>query len=406
VPSPSRKRLSLKVKRNKPTSDHLSLSQSRHRARRDQLSLSQSLSKSAPTTLRSVMSCRTLDDSLGGLDKGERPLRRGPPGNKRGSSVSFSKVNVREYERILGDNPCVSSGVPIGIGWRYAPAPVVMDVDDYEDGRTFPRGRAEYMLPKRVREGMVQEHAGVRRREMVAAVRSVQKAKAQRQRTVINLGRHRSEARVEGAKRKLKKILWPSPSSAALQSKLWNEAHAAALEKAQRLEDSLLKGESVSMRSMYSVGNPRNNVLPSRRSSSGNSGAETGHTWQPRRSSLPVVLGAGQGGNLAPAHAATIAPTHAAKTAPGEHLPSSERAPKQCAVDAIDAKSRPMHRSRSDGALETHGRTPSRRNERRFALRRSAQQIVASESEIEEIFAKLLLDESNKAPCGPSPPAV
>ena len=32
--------------------------------------------------------------------------------------VSFSKIEIREYERAIGDN-VASSGVPISLGWEY-----------------------------------------------------------------------------------------------------------------------------------------------------------------------------------------------------------------------------------------------------------------------------------------------
>jgi len=47
------------------------------------------------------------------------PLSTGQPGPKR--NVSFSHLSVREYEVTLGDNPSVSSGFPVSLGWRYDP---------------------------------------------------------------------------------------------------------------------------------------------------------------------------------------------------------------------------------------------------------------------------------------------
>ena len=48
--------------------------------------------------LRSSMSCRTLEDSL---HRGRSPSQ-GSPGS--GQRISFANVNIREYERVLGDN--------------------------------------------------------------------------------------------------------------------------------------------------------------------------------------------------------------------------------------------------------------------------------------------------------------
>lgn len=46
-------------------------------------------------------------------------------------NVSFANVKVREYERIIGDNPGCSSGAPIGIGWNYHSSEET-ELDDHE----------------------------------------------------------------------------------------------------------------------------------------------------------------------------------------------------------------------------------------------------------------------------------
>jgi hypothetical protein len=50
-------------------------------------------------------------------------------------NVSFSHLKVREYEVTLGDNPSVSSGVPLSLGWRYNPNERIAKFDNIIGGR-------------------------------------------------------------------------------------------------------------------------------------------------------------------------------------------------------------------------------------------------------------------------------
>ena len=222
--------------------------------------------RSVHRPLRSAMSSRTLHESL---HRGKSAGRNEKRGRSR-SVVSFDQVNIREYERILGDNPSCTSGPPLSIGWRFSPHQTVFSVDDFEHGKgNMPRYKSAFLVPKAIRERVLKEHAGVSRREMVETVRGIQKQKSQRRKTAANLGMQNTEEKFETVRRTMQKAVGKRKPFSKEEKKLWDNAHERAVEKARQLEDSIRKGESISMRNVYDVGTPTNNMLPSRRSSSG-----------------------------------------------------------------------------------------------------------------------------------------
>lgn len=47
-------------------------------------------------------------------------------------SVSFSTVNIREHQVIVGDHPCAAGSLPLSLGWAHATESRVIDIDTYE----------------------------------------------------------------------------------------------------------------------------------------------------------------------------------------------------------------------------------------------------------------------------------
>ena len=75
-----------------------------------------------------AVDCKRNTSSTSSKNKNEefKPLTR---------NVSFSHLQVREYEVTLGDNPSVSSGVPLSLGWRYNPNERISKLDDDDEKR-------------------------------------------------------------------------------------------------------------------------------------------------------------------------------------------------------------------------------------------------------------------------------
>ena len=126
---------------------------------------------------------------------------------KRTSSVSFSTIEIRSYERVLGDNPSCSHGPAVSIGWQYEPDPITVQLDEYEYYRSDDRldGTA-LVLSRSEREDLLKE-LGYSRSAIADAVRTNVKIKNNRRQTVHNLPVARFEEVAESARRKLKRVV-------------------------------------------------------------------------------------------------------------------------------------------------------------------------------------------------------
>jgi len=72
-----------------------------------------------------------------------------------GRSVKFCNIEIRKYWFELSDNPSVTSGPPIGIGWKYSPQTVKITVEEFEEVRPKRRCRDELKMKSRTRERLL-----------------------------------------------------------------------------------------------------------------------------------------------------------------------------------------------------------------------------------------------------------
>lgn len=227
------------------------------------------------------------------------------------------------------------------------------------------------------------------RREMVAAVRTIKKEKAQRHKTVVNLSMQKTEEKIEKVRRKMKKILKPSSSYGTLEAELWDDAHAVAMEKAKRLEESLHRGESVTYMDLYSAGTPCNNILPSRRNSIRKEQSDTAllqsipNQYAPKSTENKKLIRRSSTGELDVIDQKS--PVNNEAKIPGSHstLRTSDIVVTESDDEDIFAKK--VGRIDHHASVNKGGRIPGSQR---------ASEIVATESDDEDIFAKLLLADS------------
>lgn len=129
--------------------------------------------------------------------------------------VCFSSVEIRQYDRVLGDHPSCSDGPPLSIGWTYDKSATrflsVRDHNSIQARRLRLRDDfvqlSDLIVPRSSREDMLID-MGYSRKEIAAATRMNMKIKSQRRQTVCNLGTiSKMEEVAESAGRKVRRVL-------------------------------------------------------------------------------------------------------------------------------------------------------------------------------------------------------
>lgn len=121
---------------------------------------------------------------------------------KHNRHVSFQAIHIREYQREIGDHPCVTSGPPISLGWNYSEEMKTFDLDEYESERR-PKRRSEMRLGAKVRAEMLREF-GVNENDILKATEDVSIVKARRNATKrSSRAREQMSEKFESASRKV-----------------------------------------------------------------------------------------------------------------------------------------------------------------------------------------------------------
>lgn len=94
-------------------------------------------------------------------------------------SLQFTTIEIRKYNRTLGDHPSCSDGPPVQLDWEYTIEPKT-DIDEYEKNRLPRRSRRHLALTSITRRNSMYYHFGYTHDEIDKATESVKKIKKQR----------------------------------------------------------------------------------------------------------------------------------------------------------------------------------------------------------------------------------
>jgi len=131
-------------------------------------------------------------------------LRRSTRKSMPHLKVCFAELTIRRHSVCVGDNPAVSLGVPVSMGWKVI-SEEITTVDEYDASVVHPTGLGErdLAIPCKEREEMVRR-AGFTTEDIRNSVREVNSTKIQRENTIDTLQNASQEEFME----KIKKGVW------------------------------------------------------------------------------------------------------------------------------------------------------------------------------------------------------
>lgn len=108
--------------------------------------------------------------------------------NSSSKSVKFGNISIREFDVTVGDNPACSSGVPVGLSWKYNPVHEEFPLEVFENYRDGQRCTPdELKLSERVRYQMLVDEWNISKSKIARAERQCRQTKNERQESLEHL---------------------------------------------------------------------------------------------------------------------------------------------------------------------------------------------------------------------------
>jgi hypothetical protein len=145
----------------------------------------------------------------------------GPPPSNSRKSVVFRNIEIREYERDVGDNPSVRSGPPLSLGWKYEKEKI-LDLNEFETLRGPPRQRHEMIMPRNQREWLIRNSSATSA-EIEDSMRDAQLTQKGRWNTASSSdAKERTLEVLESAGRKFRRFVGGSKQKKREEALRWN----------------------------------------------------------------------------------------------------------------------------------------------------------------------------------------
>mmetsp|Transcript_19640 Transcript_19640/g.54604 ORF Transcript_19640/g.54604 Transcript_19640/m.54604 type:complete len:182 (-) Transcript_19640:814-1359(-) len=128
-------------------------------------------------TMKTVTSQSQLSDVTEATDVASLSADSSIASEKDTTRVTFGNVQIREYERIVGDHPDTKIGVPLALGWHYEEQED-QTLEHYEETRT---SKGMLRMSSITRKNILHQVFGIPEEELRNAEKEVQRIRKRRQ---------------------------------------------------------------------------------------------------------------------------------------------------------------------------------------------------------------------------------